>query len=165
MRVIFGLAAIGLALTACSLRASDSTSRDEAAATAAEASRHPVSGLPVIPLTVTHDGKRHAFRVELAKTREEQARGLMFRTAMGSDEGMIFPTDPPRPSSFWMKNTVLPLDIIFIGTDGRILNIAADTVPYSEQPIVSAGVTGGVLELNAGRAAELALAPGDKVEW
>lgn len=165
MRMIFGPVAMtlaaALALTACSSRASEGAG----APIVAQAARHPVSGLPVIPLTVTHAGKRHTFRVELAKTREEQARGLMFRTAMGPDEGMIFPTDPPRTSSFWMKNTVLSLDIIFVGTDGRILNIAANTTPYSEDSVPSDGLTSGVLELNAGRAAELGIAPGDKVEW
>lgn len=161
MRLILALAAAALALTACSSRGPEGAN----GAVAAQPSLHPVSGLPVIPLTVTHAGKRHTFRVELARTREEQARGLMFRTAMGPDEGMIFPVEPPRPLSFWMKNTVLSLDIIFIGTDGRILNIAANTTPYSEESVPSAGLASGVLELNAGRAAELGLAPGDKVKW
>lgn len=162
MRMIFSLAAMTLALAACSPQASGGAAQ---AAATPEAGRHPVSGLAVIPLTVTHGGKRHAFRVELAGTSQEQAKGLMFRTEMGADEGMIFPMNPPRPASFWMRNTVLPLDIIFVGADRRILNIAANTVPYSETPVPSAGLASGVLELNAGRAAELGLAAGDKVEW
>ena len=89
----------------------------------------------------------------------------MFRTAMGANEGMIFPMQPPRMASFWMKNTVIPLDIIFIGPDRRILNIAANTVPYSEDPVPSAGKVSAVLELNAGRAAALGIGPGDKVDW
>ena len=89
----------------------------------------------------------------------------MFRTAMGADEGMIFPMDPPRGASFWMRNTVLPLDIVFIGTDGRISNIAANAVPYDQTPLSSVGLVKGVLELNGGRAAELGIVPGDKVEW
>ena len=161
MRLIFGLAIAALALSACSSRAPEGA----ATAIAAQTPRHPVSGLTVIPLAVTHGGKRHAFRVELAGTAEEQARGLMFRTAMGADEGMIFPMEPPRDASFWMKNTVLPLDIIFIGTDRRILNIAANTVPYSERAVLSDGLTSAVLELNAGRAAQLGLERGDKVDW
>jgi uncharacterized membrane protein (UPF0127 family) len=64
-----------------------------------------------------------------------------------------------------MKNTVIPLDIVFIGTDGRILNIAANAVPYSLQPLYSLGDVKGVLELNGGRAAELGIAAGDKVSW
>jgi len=162
MRMIPGIAAIALALAACSSRASEGAAESTASAVAA---RHPVSGLAVIPLTVTHAGKAHAFRVELARTSYEQAKGLMFRTEMGADEGMIFPMEPPRDASFWMKNTVIPLDIIFIGTDRRILNVAANTVPYSEDPVQSLGTTSAVLELNAGRAAQLGIVPGDKVQW
>jgi uncharacterized membrane protein (UPF0127 family) len=126
---------------------------------------HPVSGLEVIPLTIERGGKRLAFRVEVARTAQEQARGLMFRTAMGADEGMIFPISPPRPASFWMRNTVIGLDLIFVGTDGRILNIAADAVPYDETSLKSIGPVKAVLELNAGRAAALGIVPGDKVVW
>ncbi len=126
---------------------------------------HPESGLRVIPLTVSHGTTRHTFRVEVAGTEFEQAKGLMFRKAMGADEGMIFPMAPPHDASFWMHNTVIPLDIIYIGTDHRILNIAANAVPYSDQPLASAGVASGVLELNGGRAAELGIGPGDVVAW
>ena len=89
----------------------------------------------------------------------------MFRTAMGADEGMIFPMSPPRQAAFWMRNTVIPLDIIFIGSDRRILNIAANAVPYSEEPLPSVGAAAGVLELNGGRAAQLGISAGDRVEW
>ncbi|MCB5426501.1 DUF192 domain-containing protein [Altererythrobacter sp. CC-YST694] len=103
--------------------------------------------------------------VEVARSEEEQAKGLMFRKQMGADEGMIFPRRPPDFASFWMRNTVIPLDIIFIGTDGKILNIAANTVPYSLDPQTSDGIASAVLELNGGRAAELGIEPGAKVEW
>ncbi|HKT84564.1 MAG TPA: DUF192 domain-containing protein [Novosphingobium sp.] len=126
---------------------------------------HSESGLPVVPLTIRSGGKARTFRVEVARTDAEQEKGLMFRTKMGPDEGMIFPEDPPRRPAFWMKNTVIPLDIIFIGTDGRILNIAANAVPYDETPLPAAGMASGVLELNGGRAAQLGIKPGDKVEW
>ncbi len=149
------------ALLACSPNSGEAAPQSSQAAPAV----HPVSGLPVIPLTVTHAGKAHRFRVEVALTGQEQARGLMFRTAMGADEGMIFPMDPPRRASFWMRNTVIPLDIIFIGADGRIANIAANAVPYDLTPLPSAGLVKGVLELNGGQAAQLGIAPGDKVEW
>ncbi|OYX47843.1 MAG: hypothetical protein B7Y87_00665 [Sphingomonadales bacterium 32-64-22] len=158
--IVAGLGA--LALAACS-----PSGATESAPSAAAPQIHPESGLAVIPLTVTTaDGKQHEFRVEVAATGAEQARGLMFRTEMGTDEGMIFPReDDPRESSFWMRNTVIPLDIIFIGPDRRILNVAANAVPYSEAPVPSAGAAGAVLELNGGRAAELGIKAGDKVEW
>lgn len=153
-------------LAPLALLASCSPNSGEAApqSTQGSAAVHPVSGLPVIPLTVTHAGKVHSFRVEVAASTQEQARGLMFRTEMGAEEGMIFPMNPPRTASFWMKNTVIPLDIIYIGVDGRILNIA-DAQPYDETPLPSAGVVKGVLELNAGRSKELGIGPGDVVSW
>jgi hypothetical protein len=89
----------------------------------------------------------------------------MFRPAMGGDEGMIFPMNPPRAAAFWMKNTVIPLDIIFVGPDSRILNIAANAVPYSEASLPSDGAVSAVLELTGGRAAQLGIGPGDRVEW
>jgi uncharacterized membrane protein (UPF0127 family) len=125
---------------------------------------HPVSGLPVIALQVHAADKVHRFQVELARTDAEQARGLMFRSKMGPDEGMIFPYAPPRQVAFWMKNTVIPLDIIYIGADRRILNISR-AVPYDETPLPSAGAASGVLELNAGRSAALGIGPGDRVDW
>ena len=126
---------------------------------------HPVSGLKVIPLTIATPKGKHAFRVEVASSDAEQAQGLMFRTEMGADEGMIFPRNPPDVASFWMKNTPLPLDIIFIGTDRKVINVAANTVPYSLTPVGARGLTGAVLELNAGRAAELGIGPGTTVDW
>ncbi|HYD25317.1 MAG TPA: DUF192 domain-containing protein [Croceibacterium sp.] len=150
-----------LVLPACSPQAAE---RSPAPA-GAEASVHPVSGLPVIPLTVTTQGRTHTFRVELARSDAEQAQGLMFRTAMGPDEGMLFPYDPPRVLSFWMKNTVLSLDLIFIGPDRRVINVAANAVPYSEAPILSDAPAIATLELNAGRAKELGIVAGSRVDW
>ena len=89
----------------------------------------------------------------------------VFRTELGDNEGMIFPYDGTRAQSFWMKNTPLPLDIIYIGPDRRISNIAAETEPYSLDPVYSVGPVLGVLELRGGRAAELGIEPGDLVEW
>lgn len=149
------------AAAACSPMAADAGQKGQSSAT----SRHPESGLEVIPLTVVSAGKRHRFRVEVARTSEEQAKGLMFRTALAPDAGMIFPMDPARQASFWMKNTVIPLDLVFIGPDRRIESIAASAVPYSLSPIASKGSVSAVLELNGGRAAQLGLAPGDRVEW
>ena len=155
---------IALAALACSAACSSQTA-SPAPTPAATPARHPISGLEVIPLTISQDGKAHAFRVEVAATMEEQQKGLMFRTAMGADEGMIFPSDMPEPRSFWMKNTVIPLDIVFIGPDHLISNIAANAVPYSLDPIPSSGAAIAVLELNGGRAAQLGIKPGARVSW
>ena len=150
-----------LALAACSPQPQAEASPNATA----RANVHPVSGLEVAPLTVTSGSKTHRFLVEMARSDAEQAKGLMFRTELGPDEGMLFPRNPPDIASFWMKNTPLPLDIIFVGVDGRIINIAANTTPYSLDPVVADGLTGAVLELRGGRAAELGIGPGDKVEW
>jgi uncharacterized membrane protein (UPF0127 family) len=151
-------------LAACSSGKSEGA-QSAASSSFATAPKHRTSGLPVIPLTVTTKVGKHQFKVEVASTRKEQIKGLMFRTEMGSDEGMIFPIDPPRMQSFWMKNTVIPLDIIYIGSDHRILNIVEEAVPYSEAPLFSRGAAIGVLELNGGRAKQLGIVAGDKVEW
>ena len=161
MRLSLIAGALALLLPACSPVAS----KAGPAANQAASSVHPISGLAIIALTVTRGKARHSFRVEVAATSVEQAKGLMFRTAMGADEGMIFPMSPPRMASFWMRNTVIPLDLIFIGTDGRITNIAADAVPYDEAPLRSTAQVKGVLELAGGRAAELGIVAGDAVEW
>lgn len=124
------------------------------------------AGLAIVPLKiVTAAGKAHNFRVEVARTEGDQARGLMFRDAMAPDAGMIFPMAPPRPASFWMKNTVIPLDMIFVRPDGTIARIAAETIPYSLEPVDSGEPVSAVLEIAGGRAAELGIAEGDKVIW
>ena len=153
------LLALLLVVPACSPQAAAPAPATE------QASVHPVSGLEVIPLTITSLGKTHDFRVEVARTQREQAQGLMFRTAMGPNEGMLFPYPQPQTLGFWMKNTVLSLDLIFIGEDHRIVNIAKRAVPYSEASIVSAGPAVAVLELNGGRADELGIVPGARVDW
>lgn len=154
MKIRLVLAALALTLAACK----------EQGASEAQAV-HAESGLAVAPLTITSGGKVHRFRVELAQTSEEQAKGLMFRTRLGPDEGMLFPMDPPRAASFWMRNTVIPLDLLFIAPDGRIANIAANAKPYDETQLNSAGPVKAVLELPGGRAAELGIAAGDAVDW
>lgn len=118
-----------------------------------------------IPLTIdTHEGERR-FTVEVARTDEQQRRGLMFRETLGRDRGMLFPYAVPAPQSFWMRNTISSLDLIFIGADGRITNIAARTTPLSLDPIPSIGPVIGVLEIDGGLAAELGIEPGDRVSW
>ena len=123
------------------------------------------AGLEQIPLTISSRGRNHRFVVEVAATREEQAYGLMNRSSLAPDRGMIFPMDPPRDARFWMKNTLIPLDIIFIRPDGTIANIAANTVPMSLDPVPSEGPVKAVLEIAGGRAAELGIAPGATVNW
>jgi uncharacterized membrane protein (UPF0127 family) len=118
-----------------------------------------------MPLTIESSGRKHRFTVEVAETPEQQAQGLMNRQSLAPDRGMIFPRNPPGDASFWMKNTLIPLDIIFIRTDGTIARIAENTVPMSLDPIPSLGPVGAVLEIAGGRSAELGIKPGDKVIW
>lgn len=163
-----GMMRRGLGLCTAALLIACSPQPAAEASPAAEANTagvHPVSGLKVIPLTVTGRGGMHKFRVEVADTPEAQRKGLMFRTELPDGEGMIFPYDGTTAQSFWMKNTPLPLDIIYVGPDGRISNIAAMAEPYSLEPVYSVGPVLGVLELRGGLAAELGIEPGDKVEW
>ena len=123
------------------------------------------AGLEQVPLTVTSNGKAHRFTVEVEKTPEQQAMGLMYRNKLAPDRGMVFPFDSPRGASFWMRNTLIPLDMIFVRSDGSIESIAANTVPFSEEPVRSEGPVAAVLEIAGGRSAELGIKPGDKVEW
>lgn len=157
--------AIGLMLTALCLACSPQGQAETAIPASETKAVHPVSGLEVIPLAVISGTRRHAFKVEVAATGPQQARGLMFRTELPPDEGMIFPYKFPQILGFWMKNTPLPLDIIFIDEDGRIINIAAQTTPYSLESVYSERPAKAVLEIAGGRAAELGIKPGDKVEW
>jgi uncharacterized membrane protein (UPF0127 family) len=119
-----------------------------------------------VPLTITTaNGKTHHFVVEVARTPEEQAHGLMERQSLAPDRGMIFPYEPAQPVAFWMKNTLIPLDMVFIAPGGRILRIEANTVPLSLDPVGSGDAVEAVLEIAGGRSAELGLAPGDRVNW
>jgi len=164
MRLLIGMA---LALAACSSQASESVAATHTAqpVTAEETHVHPISGLDIIPLTISQNGKSHEFKVEVARTDAQWTRGLMFREEMGEDEGMIFVGRPGYQASFWMRNTLIPLDIIFIGSDDRILNYHAKVPPLSLDPRPSAGPTNAVLEINGGRLEQLGFTPGAKVEW
>lgn len=163
------IAPLALALVAvgCTAQAPASTAVAEAR------SVHAVSGLPLVPLTISKaDGSgKYDFTVEYTDTPQSQMRGLMFRTELGPGEGMIFPNAimnpgaPPQSRSFYMKNTVIPLDLIFIAPDRTIESIAANAVPYSLDTISSRGAVIAVLEIAGGRAEELGLAPGDAVRW
>lgn len=118
-----------------------------------------------VPLSITTARGTRQFSVEVARTEQEQARGLMFRTSLPANGGMMFPIEPPRPAAFWMKNTPLPLDIIFIRSDGTIARIAAETVPYSLDLVESGEPIAAVLEIAGGAAAAAGIAEGDKVSW
>ena len=117
-----------------------------------------------MPLTIRSKNGVHRFTVEVAATPEEQERGLMFRNRLADDRGMIFPYEPAQEVAFWMKNTLIPLDIVFIGAGGKIVRItkaeAMDLTPLpSGAPII------GVLEIRGGRAAELGIREGDIASW
>lgn len=121
--------------------------------------------LPKEPLViVTRDGTRHAFRVEMALTPQQQSVGLMFRTSVPADGGMLFDWGTPRDSTMWMRNTVSSLDMLFINADGTIRRIAENTVPESLATIESRGPVRATLELAAGTARRLDIRVGDKVE-
>jgi len=126
----------------------------------------PQTGLRTLALTImTGDGKSHVYKVELAATPAQQAHGMMFRTSVAPGTGMLFPLQPPRPASFWMRNTLVSLDLIFIGANGRVRNIIAGAVPRSDAPLKSVGAVAAVLELKAGEADRIGLRPGDAVRW
>lgn len=123
------------------------------------------TGLDVVPLTISGPAGKHPFKVEVARTNEQQAIGLMYRKRVAPDTGMIFPFASPRPASFWMKNTLVPLDMLFIRPNGTIAMIAANTVPLSLEPVGTGEAIAAVLELAGGRAAELGIKEGDRVAW
>lgn len=154
-------------LAACGAQQTETDLSTEAAEAdpVSDAAVHPDSGLELTDVTVTQGDTKHVFTTELAVTPQQQAMGLMFRTELGPNEAMIFPREPASTASFWMKNTVIPLDIIFVGSDGRIINIAANTVPYSLDSVTSEGPAAAVLEIPGGRAAELGIEPGALVTW
>jgi len=115
--------------------------------------------LPVTTIVIDTDHGPHAFRVEVAADPASQEKGLMFRKTMAPDAGMIFEFPRPSMEAFWMKNTILPLDIIFIRANGTISSIAPNAEPYSTTTIPSIEPIRAVLELNGGRAAQLGIEP------
>lgn len=144
-----------VALSGCAQQAA------ETAPTTSGASIGPNAPTEVLTIE-THQGPVR-LNVEIADDEAERNRGLMYRDPLPDDRGMLFHFQQPEHASFWMRNTPSSLDIIFIGVDGRILNIADHTTPYSDAPVPATGLTRGVLEIRAGRAAELGIRPGDRV--
>ena len=149
-----------LALIACSPQACAHNAPVETATADPRAQ----TGLREVPLTIRSKNGVHRFTVEVAATEQQQETGMMFRTSVAGDRGMSFPYDPPQEVAFWMKNTLIPLDIVYIRADGTIARIvhaqAMDLTPLpSGEPIAV------VLEIGGGRAAELGIKEGDKVSW
>jgi uncharacterized protein len=120
--------------------------------------------LPAEPLTIHTAHKAVRLSVEVARTSDQQEAGLMFRKSVPPHGGMIFPMQPIREATFWMKNTIIPLDMLFIRADGTIARITTakaldESIDDSGEPVAA------VLELGAGRAATLGVREGDRVEW
>jgi len=157
MKFRFALLPLALCALSTACAQSDTASANSDAAT------------KTIALTVASGNGTHAFQVEVASTSTEQEKGLMFRTDIPDNGGMLFWPYPagggaPKAASFWMKNTPSPLDIIFIRADGTIARIAT-AKPLDDTPVPSGEPVASVLEIAGGRAAQLGIAPGDKVEW
>src|SRR5271154_5354039 len=115
------------------------------------------------PLEIVTKTGVHVFAVEMAATEEEKTTGLMYRKELAEGKGMLFDFSPEQEVSMWMKNTYIPLDMIFIRADGRILRIAENTEPLSTKIIPSNGLAKGVLEVIAGTAKKYGIQPGDRV--
>ncbi len=116
------------------------------------------------PLTIVSGDERHEFMVELADTPEARSRGLMYRRSMADDYGMLFDFERVEIVTMWMRNTYIPLDMLFIRADGTIARIAENTEPLSERTISSREPVLSVLEVKGGTTARLGIGPGDRVE-
>ncbi len=129
---------------------------------------HCASALETFPTAslaiATQDGL-HEFTVEVATTSPQHAQGLMFRRKMAAGAGMVFVYQEVQRISMWMKNTLIPLDMVFIGDSGKIIKIAERTTPMSQEIIASGGPVKSVLELNGGTASRLGIRPGDRVTF
>jgi hypothetical protein len=123
----------------------------------------PARAASVQPLEIVTKSGVQVFSVEMATTEEEKTTGLMYRKELPDGKGMLFDFSPEQQISMWMKNTYIPLDMIFIRADGRILRIAENTEPLSTKIISSGGLAKGVLEVIAGTAQKYGIQPGDRV--
>jgi uncharacterized membrane protein (UPF0127 family) len=117
------------------------------------------------PLVIHAGGSAYKFEFEIVTTPETRARGLMFRKALAANAGMLFIYPGEQPVSFWMKNTLIPLDMLFLKPDGSIAHIAHNAVPLDETPIDSGAAVNAVLEVKGGTAAALGIKEGDQVEY
>ena len=121
------------------------------------------AGSALEPLQITTASGKHDFSVEVMRTDEERAKGLMYRRFMAPNRGMLFDFKTEQTVNMWMKNTYLPLDMVFVSHAGVVTAVAANTTPFSEELINSGGPAYAVIELNAGVAEELGIAPGASV--
>ena len=129
-----------------------------AAVCRADTEAQPLSAFARTTLRIeTPSGRAHSFDVYIARSEREHMQGLMFVESLPENAGMLFPFDPPRPAAMWMKNTLIPLDMLFIRADGHIANIIADAAPQSLESRRSEGAVAFVLELNGGTAARLGI--------
>ena len=110
------------------------------------------------------DGTKVSFSMEVANSVNEQSYGLMYVKALAEDRGMIFPYNPPHDVAFWMKNTLIPLDMLFVRPDGKIGLIVAEARPLDVLPISSQGAVAAVIEIKGGEAKKAGIAVGDKVD-
>jgi uncharacterized protein len=128
----------------------------------------PTGPQPTLPreklVIVSRGGTAHTFDVEMALTDQQQTTGEMFRTSVPADTGMLFVWKTPQDSEMWMKNTLVPLDMVFINADGKIRSIAENTVPQSLAVIDSHGPVLATLELQGGLTAKLNIKVGDTVK-
>ena len=106
-----------------------------------------------------------SFRLELAETAAETAQGMMYRRSVPEGTGMLFIMTEERPQSFWMRNTYVPLDIIYVSSEGRVVSIQANAQPLNETPLPSEGPAKYVLEIAGGRSAALGITPGTQLLW
>ena len=120
---------------------------------------------PTASLTIVAAGGPHKFTVEVATTPAQMEQGLMFRRSLAPDAGMLFDYGAPSPAMMWMKNTLIPLDMLFVDAAGRIVNIHERAVPGSLATIAATAPVRAVIELNGGTAARLGIRPGDRVEF
>ncbi len=117
-------------------------------------------------LVKIHTSKaEHVFHLEIAASEKQQEDGLMFRKAIAPDGGMLFQYDPPRPVYMWMRNTLIPLDMLFVSSDGTIQHIVENAAPHSEEPRGILSPSKAVLELRGGTVKRLGIARGDQVTY
>lgn len=119
--------------------------------------------LPQAEVVIESGEERHRFRAWVADTPAVRARGLMFVEELAADRGMLFLFDLPRFASFWMQNTYVSLDLLFVAPDGRIVNIIENATPLSRAPLESTAPVKAVLEIAGGTASRLGIRPGDRL--